>query len=57
MGDCEHRWIEVKCIGCGEVIRYEIKLPTAFRCDHCGMIFDARLGLIREDVGKSQGQG
>jgi uncharacterized Zn finger protein len=53
MGDCEHRYIEVNCLGCGEVIRYELTLPTAIECNHCGMIFDARLGLVREE---SQGK-
>lgn len=37
--------ITISCIGCSKPNEIAVWLPTAVRCEHCGMIFDARITL------------
>lgn len=41
--------IQIACIHCKEETPYKIVLPTAMQCSHCGLTFDARLGLVKRE--------
>jgi hypothetical protein len=43
--------ITISCIGCSEPNEIAVWLPTAVKCEHCGMIFDARI-MLRERGGE-----
>ncbi|MCS7142246.1 MAG: hypothetical protein NZ920_00410 [Aigarchaeota archaeon] len=48
MSGTHKHYIELTCPGCKEVVKLEIRLPTAIECNSCGMIFEARAVLMKE---------
>jgi uncharacterized Zn finger protein len=43
-----NHYIMISCKGCHKDAKIKVTLPTAIKCEHCGMIFDARLAQVAE---------